>query len=153
MSAGQLMTNVIRSTGLRWSRDSRCCHTDSPTSLAQFGAVFIEKKMKGKKKTLRVKWQCSSLQEASPSALFTRTGKVAAPPPARSQRYPREQQRYVGKDAILLNFLNADFSMAWKNIPSLESLGNSQWQKKKKKAKVPERENIWRLYILNKREY
>lgn len=32
-------------------------------------------------------------------------------------------------------------------------LGQLAVAKKKKEAKVPERENIWRLYILNKREY
>lgn len=46
--AGQLMTNVIQSAGVCWSWDSRNCQTDSPTSLAQFRAVFIEKKERKK---------------------------------------------------------------------------------------------------------
>lgn len=126
--------------GFRLSRNPCCGQTDSPTSLAQFGTVFlIEKKsIKGKKekaeKTLRVKWQCFSLQEASPSALFTRTRKVAALPPAWPQRYPQEQQRFVGKDAaVLLNFLNANFSMAWKNTSSLES-SHTSWRQKRGKS-------------------
>lgn len=142
----------IRSTGVRRSRNPCCSPTDSLTSLAQFGAVLFIEKKKGEKKNLRVKWQCSSLQEASPSALFTRTRKVATLPPAWSQRYPQEQQRFVGKDAVLLNFLNANFSMAWKNTSSLESSHTSWWQKKRE-AKVPERQNIWKLYVRNKREY
>lgn len=87
-----------------------------------------------------MKWQCSSLQELSQSALFTQTRKVATPPSARSQCYPQKQQRYVGKDAILLNFLTWTFPWPGKIFPP-----SNPWATRsgKKEAKVPKRENMW----------
>lgn len=44
------MTNEIRPTGVPRSRNPRCGQSDSPTSLAQFGAVFLLKESKKERK-------------------------------------------------------------------------------------------------------